>query len=78
MPALEGQGNRPSTRHHRHQALHQRPQNNHGSHHRNLIRQTLFSLSKDLEGNSGWFTESFEQVALQNYRPTRSHEEVYV
>ena len=66
MPMLEGQDNRPSTRRHHHQALHQRPQINHGSHHRNLIRQTLFSLSKDLEGNSAWFTGSFEQASLQS------------
>ena len=64
MPTLEGQDSRPSTRRHRHQALHQRPQHNHDSHCRRLMRQTLFSLSKDLEGNSAWFTGSFEQAAL--------------
>ena len=65
MPALEGQGNQPLMHRHHHLALHRQQQNNHGSHRRNLMRQTLFSLSKDLEGNSVWFTGSFEQAALQ-------------
>ena len=68
MPALEGQGNQPSTHRHHHRALHRQQQNNNGSHlrHRNLTPQVLSSLSKDLEGTSAWFTGSFEQAALQS------------
>ena len=66
MPTLEGQDSQPSTCRRRHQALHQRPQHNHDSHRRHLMRQTLSSLLKDLEGNWAWFTGSFEQAALQS------------
>ena len=67
MPTLEGQGNQPSTHRHHHRALHRQQQNNHGSHlhHPNITRQAPFSLLKDLEDTSVWFTGSFEQAALQ-------------
>ena len=65
MPMLEGQGNQPSTHHHRH-ALRRRPQHNHGNRSRHLTRPTLFSRSKDLEDSLAWFTGSFEQTTLQS------------